>query len=236
MEHLAHIGVPSRTQPIPTEQIPLLNHKITIPLHRIFPIQERQHLLNEPSLIRIMRTKFREPKLLAPSKCLRLPNERLERLRIRIDTAPIRAPIPMNDVEIDLAARARAHELLQPLETVGLTGGRVDAHTIAHLRGAKLHVPARKRRHVLFPSTGRRAGRQVGLISDIGLVEAEEVGGATVGAIDRFLCVGGPGAGGLGLERVEGGRVGQSIDDLPGRGVPVPGPGDGLAGVGAEHA
>ena len=98
-----------------------------------------------------------------------------------IDTILIGIAIPMDGDEIDLTARARGHEFLQPVES-GV------AATVAHGRRADLDLVA-EFLHVV-PSAGGFFGAHVGLGAEVGLVEAEDVGRAVGdGLVDVGLPV-----------------------------------------------
>lgn len=124
----------------------------------------------------------------------------------------------MDGHEIDLAARARGHEALQPSQA-----GRAVA--VADRRRTDLDFAA-ELLHVV-PRAGGVLRGHVGLGREIGLVEAEDVGGAVV---DGGVDVVGP------FREVQLGGAPEHGDEVHGRGdgaaglgVPVVGPADGGA-------
>ncbi len=125
----------------------------------------------------------------------------------------------MDSQEINLAARARSHEALQPVEARG-------AIAVAHRGRADLDLAA-ELLHVGFPCVGGVLGGHVGLGGEVGLVEAEDVGRAVgdggVGVFDPLgeMLVGGAPEHG---DEVHGGG-----DGAAGLGIPVVGPADGGA-------
>ena len=156
---------PQLRQRIPTGQNPI-DLVIRIPLHAIaLIVQIRQHLIHEIGLLLHAATglELSQPDGAPARHGLRFLDVVLERL----DAVIVRVAVPMDGDKVDLAARARGHEFLQP--------GQSDlAAAVAHRGAADLDRVA-EFLHVV-PRVGGLLGRHVRLGGEVGLVEAEDVG------------------------------------------------------------
>lgn len=156
----ARLGVPTREDPI--------NFVVGITLNPIaLIIQPWQNLAHEARLL-LLRSRgleLRKPDWTSASHRLRLSDMTL---KIR-NTLIIGKPIPMYSNEIDLAARALADEIGQPVQACGTT-------SVADGWGADLNL-ASKLLHVR-PRINSFLRRHIGLSSEVWFVEAENVGRA----------------------------------------------------------
>lgn len=180
--------LPQRRQRLPRQQYPVGRHEVGVALDVVLGVEPGDHLLEEGLLLggRARGGELGDPDGSVAASCVGVGDVALEVRGLA------GSGVPVDGDEVDGAGGAGAEEALEPAEAHARVGAAV-----GHRRRAELGLPGILLHVGLVPRGGGLVA-QVRLRGKVGLVEAEEVGGA-----------GGDGAAGCGVP-ARGGPVAEA--------------------------